>query len=420
MYSLVIAEDELTTRWGLVNMVKWNELGFRVDGEFSDGQEVLAYLENSKPDVILTDIKMNRVSGLDIAKFVAEKQLPVQVVLLSGYREFSYAQSAVEYHVLHYLLKPVSVPKLREVFCEIRAKLDAQEASQSAMLNREEHYEKLIDHQRQSFVMEAASGILKDPEVLKERLALLDVSQNQPERLLLTRVTVQRSGFLSDCGVQELQEEIVHILRGLDTRLEFYPINWEKSGKGFPMTLLGVFWEKASSDKNAPLTVWKLKEQLERESERLNGLQVQLTLIKSMNNPAELAENPIEIDTSASLAASAAEESKMSESIDQVMSYILQHYCEDITLNDVASAVYLNPIYISRLIKEQTGKGFSEWLMEMRIKKAVSQLKHTDRYVYQIAEDVGYPNLKYFYKVFKRTTGKSPNDYRTRKDGKGT
>ena len=79
----------------------------------------------------------------------------------------------------------------------------------------------------------------------------------------------------------------------------------------------------------------------------------------------------------------------MPESIEQVMNYILQHYCEDITLNDVASAVYLNPIYISRLIKEQTGKGFSEWLMEMRIKKAVSQLKHTDRYVYQIAEDVG-------------------------------
>ena len=59
MYSLVIAEDELTTRWGLVNMVKWNELGFQVDGEFSDGQEVLAYLESHQPDVILTDIKMN-------------------------------------------------------------------------------------------------------------------------------------------------------------------------------------------------------------------------------------------------------------------------------------------------------------------------------------------------------------------------
>lgn len=81
--------------------------------------------------------------------------------------------------------------------------------------------------------------------------------------------------------------------------------------------------------------------------------------------------------------------------------------------------MYLNPIYISRLIKERTGKGFSEWLMEMRIKKAVSQLRHTDLYVYQIAEEAGYRNLKYFYKIFKKVTGKSPNDYRTRKDGKG-
>ena len=105
--------------------------------------------------------------------------------------------------------------------------------------------------------MEAASGILKDSEVLKERLSLLDVAPNQPERLLLTRVTVQRSGFLSDCGVQELQEEIIRILHGLDARLEFYPINWERAGNGFPMTLLGVFWEKAASDRNTPLPVWK-------------------------------------------------------------------------------------------------------------------------------------------------------------------
>lgn len=99
MYSLVIAEDELTTRRGLVHMVKWNEIGFQVNAEFSDGQELLAYLKTSMPDVILTDIKMSRVSGLDIARFAAEQNLPVQIVFLSGYKDFEYAQSAVEYHV---------------------------------------------------------------------------------------------------------------------------------------------------------------------------------------------------------------------------------------------------------------------------------------------------------------------------------
>lgn len=126
MYSLLIAEDELTTRRGLVNMVKWNEIGFRVDGEFSDGEELLDYLKSNVPDVILTDIRMSRVSGLEIARFVAENSLPVQVVFLSGYKDFEYAQSAVEYRVVHYLVKPVSLPKLREVFGNIREKLDYQ------------------------------------------------------------------------------------------------------------------------------------------------------------------------------------------------------------------------------------------------------------------------------------------------------
>ena len=92
MYSLVIAEDELTTRRGLVHMVKWNEIGFQVNAEFSDGQELLAYLKTSMPDVILTDIKVSRVSGLDIARFAAEQNLPVQIVFLSGYKDFVCAE----------------------------------------------------------------------------------------------------------------------------------------------------------------------------------------------------------------------------------------------------------------------------------------------------------------------------------------
>ena len=98
IYSLIIAEGELTTRRGLVNMVKWNEFDFRADGEFSDGQALLEYLRSDVPNVILTDIKMNHVSGWGS----------------SGYKDFAYAQSAVEYHVLHYLVKPVSIPKLKE------------------------------------------------------------------------------------------------------------------------------------------------------------------------------------------------------------------------------------------------------------------------------------------------------------------
>ncbi len=182
MYSLVIAEDELTTRRGLVHMVKWNEIGFQVNAEFSDGQELLAYLKTSMPDVILTDIKMSRVSGLDIARFAAEQNLPVQIVFLSGYKDFEYAQSAVEYHVLHYLVKPVSIPRLREVFTGVRELLDQQNALQNAMLNRVDHYQKLVNYQKQQFILDALSGSLRDDREAEERLKIVNISPRQSSR----------------------------------------------------------------------------------------------------------------------------------------------------------------------------------------------------------------------------------------------
>ena len=78
--------------------------------------------------------------------------------------------------------------------------------------------------------------------------------------------------------------------------------------------------------------------------------------------------------------------------------------------------MFLNPIYISRLIKEQTGKNYTELLTEMRVGKAVELLEQTNLYVYEIADRVGYRNLKYFYKVFKKATGGSPNDYRPKRN----
>lgn len=256
MYSLVIAEDEFATRQGLINMVKWNELGFRVEEAFSDGQEVLEYLQNNVPDVILTDIDMSGASGVEVAAFVAKQKLPTKVIFLTAYRDFSYAKSAVEYQVMHYLLKPISITELKKVFSNLKKKLD-------------------------------------------EESVQADLIQNSMEQF-------------GRCNVYEQQDQ--------------------KGGRGF----------------------------------------------------------------------------------EKVMQYIREHFCEDITLNTVAENVFLSPVYISRLLKEQTGKNYVTLIMELRVEKAVDLLKNTELYVYEVAEQVGYDNLKYFYKVFRKVTGKSPNDYRRR------
>ena len=414
MYSLVIAEDELTTRRGLVKMVKWNELGFTVDGEFSDGQELLDDLKNNMPDVILTDIKMSRVSGVDIARFVAEQNLPVQIVFLSGYRNFDFAQSAIEYRVVHYLLKPVSISKLREVFMGLKEKLDQQNALQYSMLNRVEHYQKLVNYQKQQFVTDAWFGDIRQSAAIEERLLLFPAKQYSvlEPRLFLVRLAIrndpQYMGFLADYGLQELQEQMISILGALDQRLEYYPIKWEETKAGRALSGLGVLWKKEDfvSGQDFHIRIWEIKEQLQAQGYQLIGIQAELSILKEMNSPAEL------ISCTKSFEKTERIQIQNNTSIENVLRFIQEHYREDITLSDIAEEVFLNPIYISRLIKEQTGKNYTDLLMELRIGKAVELLKNTDLYVYEIADKVGYHNLKYFYKVFKKIKGNSPNDYR--------
>lgn len=240
LYSLLIVEDEKMEREALATIVPWQELGFRVVGALRDGVECLEYLNANTPDVILTDIRMTRISGIEIARFLREQELPTQIVFMSGHKEFEYARQAVELGVSHYLLKPVPLPRLREVFTQLRQKL-------------------------------------------------------------------------------------------------------------------------------------------ERRDDRI--------------------QTPIA--------------AKYSRSVERVLQYIQAHFNEELSLNTIAEKLYLNPGYISRTVKEQTGKNCTDIIAELRIQRAVWLLENTGLYVYEVAEQVGYKNLKYFYRIFKKYTGKAPKDYRS-------
>ena len=121
MYSLVIAEDEKMMRESLVKLVDWASLGFTMEAAFSDGAQLIDYLRTHIPDVVLTDIQMIRVDGMEVARFIHEHNLPTCVILLTGHKNFEYARSAIEYRVKRYLLKPITVPHLLDLFIRISA-----------------------------------------------------------------------------------------------------------------------------------------------------------------------------------------------------------------------------------------------------------------------------------------------------------
>lgn len=126
MYRLIIADDEFMIRQSLATLVDWKSLGFEVVLLARDGEEALQALSGA--DVVLSDVQMPKLTGLDLAQRVFEEKLPVRVVLISGYREFEYARRAIAYNVSEYLLKPIDLSGVKEVFGRIRADLDRERA----------------------------------------------------------------------------------------------------------------------------------------------------------------------------------------------------------------------------------------------------------------------------------------------------
>lgn len=124
MYRVLIADDEDIIRQGFISFIPWEEFGFQIVETCENGNQVLSYIQNNPIDFILTDIKMLGPTGLDIAKYVHDNNLPTVVCLVSGYRDFEYARSAIKYNVKYYLTKPTPVEDMIEMVKAVKAQLD--------------------------------------------------------------------------------------------------------------------------------------------------------------------------------------------------------------------------------------------------------------------------------------------------------
>lgn len=126
MYSVLVVDDEIRQREAVIGNVDWQRAGFEVVGGAENGIEALDLLEKLEPDLVLTDIKMPLMTGLELAKRTREIRPATKFVILSGYDDFEYAQEAFKYNVIRYLLKPVSASELTEEFEKIGAEMDRE------------------------------------------------------------------------------------------------------------------------------------------------------------------------------------------------------------------------------------------------------------------------------------------------------
>ena len=124
MYKVLIADDEKIIRMGLRSIIDWEEYGYTIVGEASNGSEVQRAIEEYAPDLTLIDIRMPKINGLDAIKNARESGFNGRFIVLSGYSDFEYAQAAIECGVTSYLTKPVDTDKLIDLLGRIKEELD--------------------------------------------------------------------------------------------------------------------------------------------------------------------------------------------------------------------------------------------------------------------------------------------------------
>ena len=126
MYRLLVADDEKKLLSGLCDFYPWNDLGYQIVARVENGQKALEYISKNPVDVVLTDIAMPVMTGLELAEILSREHPEIKIVFLSGYMEFKYAQQALRYGVQDYILKPVKTDALRKTFTELKQKIDLE------------------------------------------------------------------------------------------------------------------------------------------------------------------------------------------------------------------------------------------------------------------------------------------------------
>ncbi|ANY65617.1 hypothetical protein BBD42_03440 [Paenibacillus sp. BIHB 4019] len=143
MYGIIIVDDELFVRKGLIEMVDWASSGFEVIGEADNGEDALELICKQQPHLVITDIRMPILDGIGLIQAVREAKLETEFIIISGYNDFRYAQQAVRYDVLDYVLKPINENEIVKALHKYRDKFSAQKQLKERLIIHEE--EKLIE-----------------------------------------------------------------------------------------------------------------------------------------------------------------------------------------------------------------------------------------------------------------------------------
>ncbi len=369
--GIMLVDDESLARKLLENRISQIP-GVTVTASLPNGLSAQKYMLEHVVDLVITDIRMPFMDGLELAEFVKKFFPECPIIIISGYDEFEYARKAIQFGVKDYLLKPLQFKQVVEAVEKSMAEL--RQRQRKLLSDRDFSYETLEMQIYQSF----QKGVEPQKWIPELRGILRGTAH-------VMRLEV------SSHGKESQQEECSVLYRNL---LRYalpgymvFRLGYRKEQYDF--LIMVQQQEFRRSLKALPEYLEQTLEEILRWSE--------VCTISSAEELASLAEDW--------------QNTVQNGWIELACSYMKAHLGENLSRDEVAAHVYLSSSYFGQLFKQVMGVGYSEYLTGLRISQA-KRLLQSNMSVKEVGEAVGIRDTKYFREIFSKTTGYVPSEYR--------
>lgn len=394
MWKVLIADDEPKIRQGLRRTLETFGLPLSVCAETKNGLEALDKAKECRPDILLVDICMPRLSGIQFLEEIRKLSLDCKMLVISGFNEFSYAKQAMNLGVSDYLLKPIEEEELKTAVEKLIEELEQSRKSRRFMEMFQQQIMQNRIQLREVFFNDWVEGNLGEKETV-EQMELLDI--RIPSNVVIVLISVH-AGYVGE-GAGSSVGEAVH-------RMTLEEIVRSLLEKYAPVYLFGNRYQDAVAlMPGYRAGVETLHQYLQEEMERQAGGRccVQIKICQRDEVPQIYK----------SMCSNARKVMECRPIVLEARKYIYAHYGErDLDLTQVAYAIGCNASYLSRIMKQELGISFKDFLTMLRISRAIYLMRNNQLSLNQIAELVGYSNQHYFSAAFKNCQGVSPSEFR--------
>lgn len=522
MLKLLIADDEHYICKLIKRLIAWNELGLECVATATNGNDCYELIQRYQPDIVITDIHMPGLSGLDIIKNCADDNIECRFIIVSGYAEFEYAQTALKYGVNDYLIKPINKTELNDAlenvikalgknnipdnqnksmvniaarntlllsllhndfntgmaietinreygfrfekgyFLPVIVRIDSPAMSMTQNKNNLASYKKRLeseitefcyclhftdygtsficllnyaekDHQNVSMSLQYNFNLMTNQILAYDRYhltmgwgepvkdaSLLQKSFNKAVCAVESRIVLGHDKIILGTdmdtslldnmriSIQEPNRRLALPLENLDLETILMIANEEYQRQMPEITrypyCLGNYSKKFVS---ALLRDIHTAHNLNITAELEDGVHIKID--KSLSAEEILKHILSTLETLIKQLQSSHPDIK---SIKIIKQYIDLNYDKKLKLEDLAELVYLSPAYLGIMFKRETGQNLSDYIADIRIDKSQELLKDITYNINEVSEIVGYKDTRYFSKLFKKTVGVTPTQYR--------